>query len=84
MDSVLVTIRLFGLLSEYDGPRQFEVEAKTLREALSRAADMGVDKDQVNGALIYINGRALTGARRLSRRLHNGDELALLSPAGGG
>jgi len=80
----VVTVKLFGVLSDYDGPRRFEVEADTLREALSRAVEMGVDKDLANGALIYVNGQPLTGMRRMERRLSCGDELALLSPAGGG
>ena len=80
----VVTVKLFGVLSDYDGSRRFEVEADTLREALSRAVEMGVDKDLANGALINVNGQPLTGMRRMERRLNCGDELALLSPAGGG
>jgi len=79
-----VTVKLFGMLSDYDGPRRFEVGAETVREALSRTTDMGVDADKLRGALIYVNSQPITGARRLSRRLCDGDELALLSPAGGG
>ena len=80
----MVTIKLFGLLTEFDGPRQFAVEAATIREALKQAAEMGVDKELLSGALMFVNEHPLTGARRFSRRLRDGDELALLSPAGGG
>ena len=80
----MITVRLFGLLSQYDGPRQFSIEAKTVREALNMAAGLGVDKELLRGAAIFINNQPLTGARRFGRALRDGDELALLTPAGGG
>jgi len=80
----MITVRLFGLLSTYGGPMRFEVEAVTVRDALRHAAEMGVDKRLVNGALIFVNGQQLTGITRLRRRLCGGDELALLLPTGGG
>ena len=80
----MVTIRLFGLLRESGGERQLTVEADTVREALKRANEMGVDKQLLRDALIFINNKPLTGARRYARRLSDGDELALLSPAAGG
>jgi len=80
----MITIKLFGLLSTYGGPRQICVEAGTVREALGRAAEMGVDKKLLDGALVYVNGRLLNGIARRRCRLCCGDELSLLSPAGGG
>jgi len=79
-----VSIRLFGLLSTYGGPSQFTVKAQTVREALRQVSETGVDKELLSGALVFINGKPLTGARRLGKRLQAGDEVALLSPAGGG
>jgi len=80
----MITVRLYGLVSEYGGQRQFSFEAKTVRQALQYAADIGVDQDLLHGALIFINGSPLNGVMRLNRKLTDGDELALLSPAGGG
>ena len=80
----MITVKLFGLLCEYTGQRQFTVKAKTVREAIRKAAEMGIDKKQMHGALIYLNDMPLTGARRLSTKLSDGDELALLSPVSGG
>jgi len=80
----MVTVKLYGLLSEYGGQRQFSADVKTVRQALKLAADMGADQNLLHGALLFVNGRPLTGIRRLSCKLTEGDELALLSPAGGG
>jgi len=81
---MMITIRLFGILREHSIPDMFTIEAKTVREALDAAARNGVDSKLLRGALIFINGSPLSGVGRLSRRLSDGDEIALLSPAGGG
>ena len=80
----MIKIKLYGTLSDYGGPRLFSAEAKNVRMALNQATAMGVDKTLLSGALIFVNNRQLSGVMRLSRRLNDGDELALLSPAGGG
>ena len=81
---MIVKVRLFGLLSVYRGPREFCIEAKTVRDVISHLVDMGADKKLLHNALMFINDQPLTGTRRLGRRLSDGDEIALLSPAGGG
>ena len=80
----MITIRLYGLLAENSGQREFVIEAESVREALDHIVWMSVDKEILYNALMFINGKPLAGARRLSHRLYDGDELALLSPAGGG
>lgn len=80
----MVIIRMYGLIAENSGQREFVVEAETVGEALDHISWMSVDKETLYNALMFINGKPLTGVRRLSRRLYDGDELALLSPSGGG
>ena len=80
----MVTIRLFGLIAENSGARTFVIEAETVRETLAHLAGMGIDKDMLYGALLFINGKPVTGVTRLRHRLSDGDELAFLPPAGGG
>jgi len=60
------------------------VEAKTVREALMLAAETGADEKLLRGTLVFVNGKPLAGAQRFRYRLSDGDEVALLSPAGGG
>ena len=80
----MVTIRLYGLIAEKSGQRIFLIGAETVREALDHISWMNVDKEILFDALMFVNGKPLTGVRRLGRRLFDGDELALLSPTGGG
>jgi len=80
----MIKVRFFGLIRVYSGQRQIEVEAKTVRDALKKATELGVDNTLLSSALIFVNNRQLTGTRRMSYKLSPGDELSLLSPAGGG
>ena len=80
----MITIRMYGLIAEKSGQREFVVEAESVREALDHIVWMSVEKEELYEALMFVNGKPLTGVRRLSHRLYDGDELALLSPAGGG
>ena len=81
---IMIVIKLYGLIAENSGQRQFVLNAETVREALDNISWMSVEKEVLYGALMFINGKPLTGIRRLERRLYDGDELALLSPTGGG
>jgi len=78
-----VKIKLFGLLSIYGGPRTVSVQANTVGEALKIAGAMGVDKSLLKEALIFVNDRPVRNSRR-TYKLNDGDEIALLSPSGGG
>jgi len=80
----VVTIRFYGLIREQSQKREIAVQAKTVREALRRANASGVDKELLRDALIFVNGTPLAGSARLNKRLKSGDEIALLSPSGGG
>ena len=80
----MVTIKLFGLTRETGGRDKLIVKAGTVRGAMEQAAAMGVDPKLFRRALLFVNNRQLRGAGRFAFRLQDGDELALLSPVGGG
>jgi len=80
----MIIVKFYGLVSVYSGHRQIEVEAGTVREALERVAELGVEKSLLRGALIFVGSKQLKGITRMRHRLSPGDELSLLSPAGGG
>jgi len=68
-----------------EGETGFTLDRKgDTRFAPRRDGETGVDETLLREALIFLNGKPLTGIWRLRRRLRDGDELALLSPAGGG
>jgi len=84
MTQANITVRLYGLLSAYGGPRELFLEAETLQDVFLQLFDMGIDKKLLGGALIFINDISLIGPMRFRHRLSCGDIIALLSPAGGG
>jgi len=79
----MITVRLLGLLSTYGGPRTFSIQAQTALEVINMLSDMGVDKDLLKGAIVFVNQTPIHGLK-LRSHLKNGDEIALISPVGGG
>ena len=80
----MVTIKLYGLLQEKYGKSRLDVEAGTIREALSCVAKKGADEKLLRSCVIFVNDKPLRGAARYAVKLHDGDELALLPPVSGG
>ena len=83
MASAKVTVRLFGQLCEHGRPRKFEINAKTVQEVMRQTADIGVEKNALQNALVFVNDKPLT-AKRYRHKLSDGDEIAFLTSAGGG
>ena len=80
----MVTIRLFGPIRESCGQGKISVEAGSVREVMAMAVRQGVDQKLFSMAIMFVNGQSVVGAKRWKVKLKDGDELALLSPVGGG
>ena len=80
----MVTVRLFGLLQEKFGKSRLDAKAGTVREVLSCIAKTEAEEKLLQSCVMFINNKPLRGAARLAAKLRDGDELALLPPAGGG
>jgi len=79
-----VTVRLYGILSAYGGPRELSFDAQTMQDVLIRLSELGVDKSLLKCALVFINDYPVVGSLRLKHKLECGDVIAFLSPSGGG
>ena len=80
----MVTIRLFGPIREKCGQGQINVDAGSMRDVMAQAMQLGVDQKLFARAVMFVNGRPVVGGKRWAVKLKDGDELALLSPVGGG
>ena len=80
----MITVKLYGMMREDSGISRLEVQAGTVREACAQIVETGVDGKRLRSCVMFVNGRPLQGANRLSTRMRDGDELAILSPVGGG
>lgn len=74
----MVKVRLYGVIRLKAGVAHFETEAGTL-DAL-RAQIPGVSPKEAKDLIVLVNGKKASWRCRLKA----GDEVALMSPAGGG
>ncbi|MCL2201970.1 MAG: MoaD/ThiS family protein [Oscillospiraceae bacterium] len=78
----VVTVKLYGLLSTYGGPRILTIEAQTLRDICEQLVALGADKAMLNAATVFINNEAVRA--RPGHRLRSGSEVAFLTASAGG
>ena len=76
----MITVKLYGLLRITSGIKEKQVSAATVNEVLDRLADYGIDRKDLKGCVIYVNGK---NANRRSK-LTDGDSVVLMSPVAGG
>ena len=81
-----VTVKLFGVYRVDTGTKELELECGTLRDVFAALHEKlgGVQMDsglQFKDAAVYVGGEP---CKKKSRKLTDGDEIWLLSPASGG
>ena len=76
----MITVKLYGLLRIDSGIKEKRLEAATVKEALDRLAICGIDRRDLNGCVILVNG--MTANKR--SKLTDGDTVVLMSPVAGG
>ena len=76
----MITVKLYGLLRIESGIKEKQLEAASVKEVLEQLAGCGIDRKDLNGCVILINGN---NANRKSK-LTDGDTVILMSPMAGG
>ena len=76
----MITVKLYGLLRIESGIKGKQLEANSVKEVLEQLAGCGIDRKDLNGCVILINGN---NANRKSK-LTDGDTVVLMSPVAGG
>ena len=76
----MITVKLYGLLRIESGIKEKQLEAASVKEVLEQLAGCGIDRKDLNGCVILINGN---NANRKSK-LTDGDTVVLMSPVAGG
>lgn len=82
----MITVKFFGLLSVDNNVRQLLVKEGTVRQVLNEVKQSCpmISEEQLIQAIMVINKQHISGNKRFSVVLRDGDELALLSPVSGG
>ena len=83
---MMFEIRLFGWIRNEIGVAKLTMTERTVGDAFEEIANRypNINKDELMQAIIFINSKSVTGKKRFHIRLHDGDELAILSPVSGG
>ena len=76
----MITVKLYGLLRIESGIKEKQTEAATVKEVLEQLAACGIDRKELNGCLILINGNSANKRSKLT----DGDTVVLMSPVAGG
>lgn len=82
----MITVKFFGLISVEAGVRQLFAKEGTVRQVLNevRKECPSFSEQHIMQAVMFINKQNVSGNKRFSVVLKDGDELALLSPLSGG
>lgn len=82
----MITVKFFGLVSIKANIRQLLVKEGTVRQVLNEVNEKcpSFTEQQMIQAVMFINKQQVSGKKRFSIVLKEGDELALLSPLSGG
>jgi len=84
----MVTVKLFGLFRLDTGLKELKLEAGSIKElypmllnaAREAKPDTTITSKDIDGCIVVINGEQ----SRKSAKLHDGDEVILMSPVCGG
>ena len=76
----MITVKLYGLLRIESGIKEKQLEASSVKEVLRFLADCGIPQKDLDSCVILVNG---TRVKKQSK-LHDGDQVVLMSPVAGG
>ena len=76
----MITVKLYGLLRIESGIREQKLDAATVKEVLDALMRLGIEKKELDGCVILVNGSSASKRSKLT----DGDTVVLMSPVAGG
>ena len=76
----MITVKLYGLLRIESGIKEKQFEAATVKAVLEQLTSCGIDRRDLNGCVILVNGNSANKRSKLT----DGDTVVLMSPVAGG
>ena len=76
----MITVKLYGLLRIESGIKEKHLEAASVKEILDFLINCGIDRKELDGCVILVNGKSANKRSKLT----DGDTVVLMSPVAGG
>ena len=76
----MITVKLYGLLRIESGIKEKQLEAAAVKEVLDQLVACGIDRKDLSGCVILVNGSSANKRSKLT----DGDTVVLMSPVAGG
>ena len=76
----MITVKFYGLMRLESGIKELQIEAGNLKELYARLQEAGLDKQNLKGCCVLVNGTA-AGRKTV---LNHGDVVQMLPPVAGG
>ena len=76
----MITVKLYGLLRIESGIKEKQLEAAVVKEVLDQLVACGIDRKDLSGCVILVNGSSANKRSKLT----DGDTVVLMSPVAGG
>lgn len=82
----MITVRFFGITRLKLKKSNIKIEAKRLDELLEKINGEfeNIDLKDLKNSVIFVNGENILNLKVFKTKLNAGDEVQILSPAGGG
>ena len=76
----MIAVNLYGLLRIESDIKEKQFEAATVKDVLEQLTSCGIDRRDLNGCVILVNGNSANKRSKLT----DGDTVVLMSPVVGG
>ena len=76
----MITVKFYGLLRLASGIKEKQLKAANVKEVLDLLAGCGIDRKDLYGCVILVNGKSANKRSKLT----DGDTVVLMSPVAGG
>ena len=76
----MITVKLYGLLRIESGIKEKQLEVATVKEVLDLLTNCGIDRKDLYGCVILVNGKPVN----IRSKLTDGDTVVLMSTVAGG
>lgn len=82
----MMTVKFYGLISVDSNTRQLLLKEGTVRQVFNEVLQScpNISEQQLMQTVMFVNKQHVSGKKRFSLILKDGDELAFISPSSGG